>query len=60
MVASSVVLIFLPCLSTQLLLHPCRLELQHGFGLPVPQLEGVRGCVCAAVRLCSGGAHFYA
>lgn len=45
--------------------HDCcflhdRLELQHGFCLPVPQLEGVRGCVRAAVRLCSGGAHFYA
>lgn len=37
-----------------------RLELQHGLGLPVPQLEGVRGGVRAAVRLRSGGAHFYA
>lgn len=37
-----------------------RLELQHGFGLPVPQLESVCGGVRAAVRLCSGSAHFYA
>lgn len=38
----------------------CRLELQHGFSLPVPQLEGVRGGVCAAVRLCGGRSHVYA
>lgn len=37
-----------------------RLELQHGFSLPVPQLEGVRGGVCAAVRLRRGRSHFYA
>lgn len=38
----------------------CRLELQHGFSLPVPQLEGVRGGVCAAVRLRGGRSHVYA
>lgn len=37
-----------------------RLEFQHGLGLPVPQLESVRGGVRAAVRLCSRSSHFYA
>lgn len=38
----------------------CRLEFQHGFSLPVPQLASVCGGVCAAVCLCSGSTHFYA
>lgn len=37
-----------------------RLEFQHGFSLPVPQLESVCGGVCTAVCLCSGSSHFYA
>ena len=38
----------------------CRLEFQHGFSLPVPQLESFCGGVRVAVCLCSGRSHFYA
>lgn len=37
-----------------------RLELQHGFSIPVPQLEGVCGCVCPAVCVCCGGTYLHA
>lgn len=67
---SNVTVCMVPCSIASISLfhaspHDCfsphgRLELQHGFCLPVPQLEGVRGCVRAAMCLCSGGAHFYA
>lgn len=37
-----------------------RLELQHGFSVPVPQLEGVCGRLRPALRLCRRGTHLHA
>lgn len=36
------------------------MELQHGFGISVPQLEGICSGVCSAMCLFCGGSHLHA